>query len=48
MSLDTIQKTLKQMDNNLKNLKTDLENNRIPQSDDDKFVEVMDVSFFTD
>ncbi|XP_030763469.1 protein diaphanous [Sitophilus oryzae] len=42
VSLDTIQKTLKQMDNNLKNLKTDLQNNRIPQSDDDKFVDVMD------
>lgn len=24
---------------------TDLTNNRVPQSDDDKFVEVMDVSF---
>lgn len=42
VSLDSIQKTLKQMDNSIKNLKTDLENNRIPQSDDDKFIDVMD------
>ncbi|CAH1126871.1 unnamed protein product [Ceutorhynchus assimilis] len=42
VSLDTIQKSLKQMDNSIKNLKTDLENNRVPQSDDDKFVDVMD------
>lgn len=48
MSLDTIQKTLKQMDNSIKNLQTDVANNRVPQSDDDKFVEIMDVSFFVD
>ncbi|KAL1500812.1 hypothetical protein ABEB36_006253 [Hypothenemus hampei] len=42
VSLETIQKSLRQMDVNIKNLKTDLENNRIPQSEDDRFVEVMD------
>lgn len=43
MSLDTIQKTLKQMDSSIKNLNTDLANNRVPQSEDDKFLEVMEV-----
>lgn len=42
VSLDTIQKTLKQMDSNIRNLKTDLTNNRVPQGDDDKFIEVME------
>lgn len=42
MSLDTIQKTLKQMDSNIKNLQTDINNNRVPQNEDDKFLEVME------
>nr|CAI5823971.1 unnamed protein product [Callosobruchus analis] len=42
VSLDTIQKTLQQMDSNIKNLKTDLTNNRVPQSEEDKFLEVME------
>lgn len=33
------------MDRSIRNLKTDLENNRVPQCDDDKFAEVMEVSF---
>ncbi|XP_076255842.1 diaphanous related formin 1 isoform X2 [Rhynchophorus ferrugineus] len=42
VSLDAIQKTLKQMDSSIRNLKTDLQNNRVPQGDDDKFIDVMD------
>ncbi|XP_066262081.1 protein diaphanous isoform X2 [Euwallacea similis] len=42
VSLETLQKTLKQMDSSIRNLKTDLENNKVPQSDEDKFVEVME------
>ncbi|XP_018568924.1 protein diaphanous isoform X2 [Anoplophora glabripennis] len=42
VSLDNIQKTLKQMDSNIRNLKTDLENNKVPQGADDKFLEVME------
>lgn len=45
VSLDTIQKTLKQMDSNIKNLQQDVTNNRVPQSEDDHFAEIMDVSF---
>ncbi|KAF5285112.1 hypothetical protein FQA39_LY16801 [Lamprigera yunnana] len=41
VSLDVIQKTLKQMDSSIKNLETDLSNNKLPQSDDDKFFETM-------
>lgn len=33
------------MDTSIKNLKTDLANNRVPQSEDDKFLEVMEVKF---
>ncbi|KAJ8978866.1 hypothetical protein NQ317_009010 [Molorchus minor] len=42
VSLDAIQKTLKQMDTSIRNLKTDLTNNRVPQGEDDKFLEVME------
>lgn len=31
------------MDNSIRNLKTDLDNNRVPQNEDDKFGEVMEV-----
>ncbi|KAK4878010.1 hypothetical protein RN001_010516 [Aquatica leii] len=41
VSLDVIQKTLKQMDVSIKNLETDLSNNKLPQCDDDKFYETM-------
>lgn len=46
VSVESIQKSLRIMENNLKNLETDLANNRIPQNEDDKFAEVMGVSFF--
>lgn len=41
ISLDNIQKMMRQMNNSLKNLESDLNNNKIPQSDDDLFLEVM-------
>ncbi|XP_055546474.1 protein diaphanous [Wyeomyia smithii] len=41
VSLDNIQKTMRQINNSLKNLESDLNNNKIPQSDDDRFMEVM-------
>lgn len=34
------------MDTNIKNLQQDVQNNRVPQNEDDKFAEIMDVSFF--
>lgn len=42
VSLEVIQKTLKQMDTNIKNLITDISNNKVPQNEDDKFLEVME------
>mgnify|MGYP003729936575 CR=1 FL=1 len=45
ISTETIQKTLQQMKANLSNLQIDLNNSRVPQSDDDKFEKVMNVSF---
>lgn len=44
--MDTIQKTLKQMDSSIKNLETDLKNAKSGLSDEDKFLEVMGVSFY--
>jgi len=42
VSLDSIQKTLKQMDSSIKNLETDLKNaSKLAASEDDKFLEVM-------
>jgi diaphanous len=41
VSLENIQKTMRQMNASLKNLESDLANSKIPQSDDDKFAEVM-------
>ena len=41
VSLDNIQKTMRQMNASLKNLESDLSNNKVPQSPDDKFLEVM-------
>lgn len=46
VSTDTIQKYLRQMDANCRNLETDLSNCKMPQCDDDKFIEVMAVSFY--
>jgi diaphanous 2 len=45
VSVETVQKTLRQMDTNIQNLETDLKNTKEPQGDDDKFSEVMGVSF---
>lgn len=41
VSLETIQKTMKQMNTSLKDLEADLRNNAVPQNDDDRFVEEM-------
>ena len=41
VSMDTIQKTLKQMDSSIKNLETDLKNAKAAISDEDKFLKVM-------
>ncbi|XP_014259782.1 protein diaphanous [Cimex lectularius] len=41
VSVDTIQKSLRMMEANVKNLEMDLANNKIPQDEDDKFSEVM-------
>lgn len=41
VSLDNIQKILRQMDSSIKNLETDLLNSKVPQSDEDCFAEVM-------
>ena len=41
VSLDNIQKTMRQMNASLKNLESDLNNNKVPQSDEDRFIEVM-------
>lgn len=45
ISTETIQKTLQQMQTNLTNLQTDLNNSRVPQSENDRFEKVMRVSF---
>lgn len=41
VSVDNIQKTMRQMNSSLKNLEADLNNNKVPQTPDDKFIEVM-------
>lgn len=41
VSLENIQKIMHQMTTSVKNLKSDLENNKVPQSDDDQFLKVM-------
>lgn len=46
VSLENIQRTLKQMDSNIKNLEQDLANSKVPQSDQDLFAKVMTVSRF--
>jgi diaphanous 2 len=44
VSVDTIQKSLRLMDTDLKNLETDLKNSKTPQGPDDRFYETMSVS----
>lgn len=41
VSLENLQKNMRQMSVSVKNLEGDLQNNKIPQNDDDKFAEVM-------
>ncbi|EDW04111.1 protein diaphanous isoform X2 [Drosophila grimshawi] len=41
VNMDAIQKAMRQMNVSVKNLETDLQNNKVPQCDDDKFCEVM-------
>ena len=43
VSLENIQRTLRQMDANIRNLEQDLTNAKIPQSDQDFFAKVMTV-----
>jgi len=44
--MEHVQKALSKMDASLKNLETDLQNSKVPQGDQDKFVAVMGVSFY--
>ena len=46
VSLENVQRTLRQMDSNIRNLEQDLSNAKVPQSDNDLFLHVMGVSFF--
>ncbi|XP_049792914.1 protein diaphanous isoform X1 [Schistocerca nitens] len=41
VSVEILQKSLRLMDTSIRNLETDLSNSKVPQSDDDKFNEVM-------
>ncbi|XP_052870339.1 protein diaphanous [Anopheles cruzii] len=41
VSLENVQKTMRQMNNSLKNLESDLILNKVPQGEDDQYVEVM-------
>lgn len=41
VNVDIIQKSMRQMNTAVKNLETDLQNNKVPQCEDDKFVEIM-------
>ncbi|XP_048510372.1 protein diaphanous isoform X3 [Athalia rosae] len=41
VSLENVQRTLRQMDASLRNLEQDLANARLPQSDNDRFAEIM-------
>lgn len=44
VSLENVQRTLRQMENNIRNLEQDLSNAKVPQCDDDLFIDVMKVS----
>lgn len=41
VNLDNIQKAMRQMQSSVKNLEADLNNNKVPQSEEDRFLEVM-------
>ncbi|KAL5279933.1 DIAPH1 family protein [Megaselia abdita] len=41
VNMDNIQKAMRQMQSSVKNLEADLSNNKVPQSEEDKFSEVM-------
>lgn len=41
VSVENVQKTVRQMNSSLKNLESDLNNNKVPQGPDDKFIEIM-------
>ena len=43
VSVETVQKSLRLMDSDLKNLETDVKNAKTPQGPDDQFFEVMNV-----
>jgi len=45
VSLENVQRILRQMENNIRNLEQDLANAKIPQCDEDLFIDVMKVSF---
>jgi hypothetical protein len=45
VSLENIQRTLRQMDANIRNLEQDLTNAKIPQNDKDLFAKVMTVQY---
>lgn len=45
VSIDNLQKALKKMDSDVKNLETDLVNSKVRQDEDDEFYSTMAVSF---
>lgn len=45
VSMENVQRTLRQMDSNIRNLEQDLTNSKIPQSDQDNFAKIMTVIF---
>lgn len=45
VSLENVQRTLRQMETNIRNLEQDLTNAKVPQCDEDLFIDVMKVSF---
>lgn len=45
VSLENVQRTLRQMETNIRNLEQDLTNAKVPQCNEDLFIEVMKVSF---
>lgn len=47
VSLENVQRTLRQMDTNIRNLEQDLTNAKIPQDAEDLFIDVMKVSFYS-
>jgi len=47
VAVDNVQKALRQMDASVRNLETDLNNSRVPQGEDDRFAQVMGVSFLS-